>query len=457
MQGWRSDRRFQAYLVVTAFAALCAVLAPAPAPLPRLEPGGGGADAPLDARALAQTVAEAGQAREISSQAQTETAALGDQSGDDLKDAVAAGPMAPSGLGAGHFTTMWIAQAGRMPAAQISWQSAAKAAAAPGSKTRGETAPRESERASSPMYRNGARPSFGASHAQPASLRVAADKARETISSAARGQNARPEAGARADRNKSSDRGSAGGGLWRAAHSKGFTAGRETAVKGKDDKDEKSKQPPKHRPFLRHKRLGAPKPPKISKVPAQNPWTEAAPKTLEDGRELVPVPPKTLAEVEAIAPPEGKTDHLPAAHWHVDGAEQLYHDGQRWGREADGRWTWLEHSSGHWWLWVNPGDPPLLWHEDHWWWQSRGTWFVLHDGDAWVYRYINDWQQEGLTHQDGSQMVYSPDGGEVGVLEPGKGARFYDAESGKSMGELAENEMPERNRPNVPTQLSLPQ
>jgi len=74
-----------------------------------------------------------------------------------------------------------------------------------------------------------------------------------------------------------------------------------------------------------------------------------------------------------------------------------------------------------------------------------------------VYRYINDWQQEGLTHQDGSQMVYSPDGGEVGVLEPGKGARFYDSESGKSMGTLAENQLPERNRPNVPAQLSLPQ
>jgi len=49
MSGWRSNRRFQAYALVTVFAALCAVMAPAPAPLPTLEAGrvipDGGADA----------------------------------------------------------------------------------------------------------------------------------------------------------------------------------------------------------------------------------------------------------------------------------------------------------------------------------------------------------------------------------------------------------------------------
>lgn len=279
----------------------------------------------------------------------------------------------------------------------------------------------------------------------------------ETISAAGRTANPHAETNQHSPNQNNHDRQGAGGSaLWKAARFASSGSKRE-GEKDKEDKDEKSKRPPKHKPLLRHKLLGAPKPPKISKVPSKNPWSQPAPQALADGRGIEPVPPKTLAAVEAITPPDGKADHLSAPHWHDDGATQFYHDGKSWGRWADGNWTWLERTQGHWWLWVNAGDPPLVWHEDHWWWQSHGTWFVLHDGDAWVYRYINDWQQEGLTHQDGSQMVFSPDAGEVAVVEPGAGARFYDSETGKSMGNLNEKQLPERNRPNVPTQLALPQ
>ena len=131
-----------------------------------------------------------------------------------------------------------------------------------------------------------------------------------------------------------------------------------------------------------------------------------------------------------------------------------YHDGSVWGREQDGRWTWLQHSEGRWWLWPSPKDPVLLWHEDHWWWQSRGTWFVLHDGEPWVYRYLNDWQQEGLAHQDGTRMIF--EGGRVGVIEPGRGARVYAADDGAPLDALEEARLPERNHPTAPSSVTLP-
>jgi hypothetical protein len=160
--------------------------------------------------------------------------------------------------------------------------------------------------------------------------------------------------------------------------------------------------------------------------------------------------------VEAVVPPSGAPDRVPAPHWHDGIAVHYFHDGEAWGRAQEGRWTWLERSGGRWFLWADPKDPVLVWHEDHWWWQSRGTWFVLHDGEAWIYRYLDDWQQEGLAHPDGSRMLYSRDGKAVGVLEPQNGARFYDAAGGGQVSRLSDAQTPKTHRPRVPSAVSLP-
>ncbi len=124
-------------------------------------------------------------------------------------------------------------------------------------------------------------------------------------------------------------------------------------------------------------------------------------------------------------------------------------------RRADS-WGWVERSGERVWLWPSPDGPALLSHEGHWWWQSRGVWFLLHDGEPWGWRYLAEWRREGLVHGSGTQMIYSDDGARVGVVTPGEGAVLYDSTTGAELGRWRADELPKPRAARAPTRLRLP-
>ena len=99
----------------------------------------------------------------------------------------------------------------------------------------------------------------------------------------------------------------------------------------------------------------------------------------------------------------------------------------------------------------------LLWHGSHWWWRSSEAWFLLHEGEAWGYRYWEQWKEEGLIHPNsGTKMVYSADGSKVALITPGNGAQLFDAETGREIGSWTEQEMPKQPQPKAPAALNFP-
>ena len=191
--------------------------------------------------------------------------------------------------------------------------------------------------------------------------------------------------------------------------------------------------------------------------PAKNPWKTPMPRTLPGGAAIDPVSP-SLAEAESITPPARETSSCrqEGAHWHAEGAALYFHDGRRWGRWGEQRWSWLERHEGGWWVWGGETEPPMLWHEDRWWWKSGGIWFLLHEGEPWGYRFFSDLKQDGFIHASGVRMVYSADGSRVGLITPGEGATVFDATTGQQVGHVNEDRMPRRPQPRAPVRLVLP-
>jgi hypothetical protein len=102
----------------------------------------------------------------------------------------------------------------------------------------------------------------------------------------------------------------------------------------------------------------------------------------------------------------------------------------------------------------DPASPVLRWHQQHWWWQADdGLWYVAHEGDAWAYRYISRWKQEGLVDtKTGAQMVYSDDG-KVTVFTPGQGGTVYAAASGAVVGKVPDDHA---GKPSAPIPPNAP-
>ena len=191
--------------------------------------------------------------------------------------------------------------------------------------------------------------------------------------------------------------------------------------------------------------------------PLDNPWNTPMPKTGPDGAPIDPLSP-SLLEVEAGSPPARETSSCrkEGGHWHSDGAAAFFHDAPRWGRWAQRRWSWLERGQGGWWVWGGETAPPMLWHEEHWWWKSREVWFLLHEGEPWGYRFFSDLKQDGFIHASGTRMVYSADGSRVGLITPGEGAIVFDAATGRELGRVSEDHIPQSQRPRAPDKLALP-
>lgn len=448
MQPPRQKLKQHLYAFAALLATLCVGVAGLRDPLPRLVPGqaspsrlrGAGVPAPaLIEESVPQTSGKA---------------AAG--APEELRDALAA--PAASALGAARMTGAWTSAAfaatpraaGRAAGGIPAGAAAAAAKALPGAQSR-PAGPAGGPR-SADAARAVAAPRLSRTDAASGSSDVSTS-ARPLDRAAANAERS-AAAGGRSAGAPAPPRGAASGQspserLWKLSGSRPASGSPEQAA------EQAARRRRRHRPLI-HRRRRAPGPPRAAKPPKGNPWRNPPPPATEDGRPLQTAPPATLSEIEAVVPPAGEPDRLPAAHWHLSGAVQFYHDGRRWGRSSEGRWSWLEQADGRWWLWADAQEPPLVWHESHWWWQSRGRWFVLHDGQAWAYRYLPEWRQDGLAHEDGSRILYSPDGGRVGLVEPGAGARFFDNESGEALGWTADKALPERDGPRAPAQLSLP-
>ncbi|HVA66774.1 MAG TPA: hypothetical protein VNK24_07605 [Elusimicrobiota bacterium] len=145
----------------------------------------------------------------------------------------------------------------------------------------------------------------------------------------------------------------------------------------------------------------------------------------------------------------------PDGKWIREGKTAYYHQGEYWGRFEKGEWSWLDKNGGQWWLWSAPGKPPVLWSKNHWWAQSDGLWFLLHNGEAWGYQYLNDWSQEGFRNESGAQIVYSKDGSRVLVSTPKNGAALFNAQTGARLGQWRPEAAPRRPHPHLPSPSSI--
>ncbi|MBI3549988.1 MAG: hypothetical protein HY078_13200 [Elusimicrobia bacterium] len=161
----------------------------------------------------------------------------------------------------------------------------------------------------------------------------------------------------------------------------------------------------------------------------------AIPARLPDGTSVKDV----RTNAESLRPPEPKRlllspddDSNPAEHWHSDGVRRFLHRGAIWG-VWDGAWHWTVLDRGRWWT-LSLEDRPLVWHQEHWWWQADGVWFVQRGDEAWAYRWFSRWKSEGLIEpKTGVQLIYSQDERYVAVATPGDGATIYEASTGREV------------------------
>jgi hypothetical protein len=222
----------------------------------------------------------------------------------------------------------------------------------------------------------------------------------------------------------------------------------------------KALKPPRWRPVLLSKLLGAKaiRPPTTKvQVPDLSRWARRIPKTGPDGKAFIWVPAQAAA-LETLRPPGPETASCRrrADHWHA-GAPPAFHAGPAWGLSRGGGWLWLDRSGGQWWAWTAPDQPTWLWHGEHWWWRSDGVWFMLHDGEVWGYRLFGERRTEGLIHPGtGTRLEYSADGERAAMITPGDGAWLFDARSGAVLERWTEAQMPARPKPHAPRAISLP-
>ncbi|HVC09861.1 MAG TPA: hypothetical protein VNH15_07985 [Elusimicrobiota bacterium] len=198
------------------------------------------------------------------------------------------------------------------------------------------------------------------------------------------------------------------------------------------------------------------KPPSaVRGFPTRNPWNRPLPNRLPPELEI-----KTSGlqenQIESVRPPALKDGRkVPDGKWIRQGSAAYYHQGEYWGRLENGQWSWLDKSGGRWWLWSAPGKPPVLWSKNHWWAQSSGLWFLLHNGEAWGYQYLNDWSQEGFRNESGAQIVYSKDGSRVLVSTPKDGAALFNAQTGARLGQWRPEPAPRGPHPHLPSPSSI--
>jgi len=198
------------------------------------------------------------------------------------------------------------------------------------------------------------------------------------------------------------------------------------------------------------------KPPSaVRGIPTRNPWNEPLPSRLspELGIQTTGL---RESEIESVRPPSLVGGlKISDGKWIREGKTAYYHQGEYWGRLQKGKWSWLDKSGGQWWLWSAPGKPPVLWSKNHWWAQSNGLWFLLHNGEAWGYQYLNNWSQEGFRNESGTQIVYSKDGSRVLVSTPKEGAALFDAQTGAQLGQWRPEAVPRRPHPHLPSPTSI--
>lgn len=192
---------------------------------------------------------------------------------------------------------------------------------------------------------------------------------------------------------------------------------------------------------------GALKAPVGVKRPKLDPWSRPVPALGPDGAPLS-VKPLGETEAESVTPPPACAKK--GVHWDEQDSVRWLHDGALRGRLENGTWAWLQRDQNRWWLWPAPKEKPLLDHQDHWWLESRGMWFLLHDREAWGYQYLHQWGTEGFVARSGAQMIYSSDGSRLGLIVPGAGAVVYDARTGAELGRWTEAQLPRRRAAAAP-------
>lgn len=201
----------------------------------------------------------------------------------------------------------------------------------------------------------------------------------------------------------------------------------------------KPRKPAARRPLLRDflgkKELSPPK--NRPAAPVENPWrTQNIPTSMLDGHPFSAQPMQDLRALEKIAPPP--KDALSAA----GGKIAYFSDGKFTGVLENGHWSWLESSSGHWWLWPTPTSAPLLRYQDHWWLAGESSWFVLSNGQWWQYRHFPEWNQAGFMRGDGTKLIYGADGKTVILTAPGSGGVVIDKATGEELSRLSPDELP---------------
>lgn len=120
-------------------------------------------------------------------------------------------------------------------------------------------------------------------------------------------------------------------------------------------------------------------------------------------------------------------------------------------RLAEGTLAWIKPHGAQQWIKASPTAPELLRHDEHWWWQREGIWFVIHDGQPWGLRYFDEWRREGLVNPaSGTQILYSADASKAAVLTPGQGAVLFDVKTGQELASWSEAQLPHRKSPKLP-------
>ena len=176
-------------------------------------------------------------------------------------------------------------------------------------------------------------------------------------------------------------------------------------------------------------------------------------KLSEERPQSAPAATAEMSALDRFDPADIERDRRLRAHW--DGEQ--WHAGAAHGLSRDGAWLWLYHEDARW--WALAGHPPsaCLRHGGLWWTKMNGVWFVVHDGEPWIWRFFRDWDAQGLYHTaTGTEMVYSKDFSRAAMITPGKGATVFDAASGAQIAVISEDQMPPRRRPKIPETLYLP-
>ncbi|MCX5790028.1 MAG: hypothetical protein NTX64_16220 [Elusimicrobia bacterium] len=162
-------------------------------------------------------------------------------------------------------------------------------------------------------------------------------------------------------------------------------------------------------------------------------------------------------DFDRLRPPESEAGykrwandaHRGPPHWHAGAAADYHHDAQRWGALLGAeRWAWIVRSGGNWWTWAE--QTPVVWHAERWWCFKNDSWFLLHDGQAWAYRFFADLRRDGLFEpRTRIRVVYSEDARRAAISLPGQDTVVYDVESGREVGRLPERE-PAREKAKAP-------